>query len=917
MNATEPNAELFPSIAQPIAPAIADAFDRGATVITANQRSARSLRYAFDLRNRKAGLINWQPALVLPWDAWTASLWQQIIVDGRALELLLSRAQEHTLWRAILSSDPEIASTLQSPDSLAELASDAWSLLARYNGQARLRSSWSSPETRALQRWSAEFERRCRIQRLLPRASLEETLRKAAEADHLRGPEALALVGFDTFTPAQQSLLDALRSIGTTIEPLHIEILAERRLLTQAIDEIREIESAARWAQTLLEEDSSKQIAVIVPSLEACRSAIDRTFREILAPQLEDIQAAIETAPYEFSLGTPLSRTPMVRVALDLLHWTLSPLAVERVSTLLVSPLFAMSENERSARAAFDVLELRRARLLLPEISISWLIGAMRHSKRRPQLMHLLRALESMARTVPGSLLERRTHAAWSDHIRDVLTAAQWGRHTGEDSIEFQTRQKWEDTLDELATLDFDGASVTLEHAVRELERLAEQTLFAPESHHAPVQVMGPLEAAGSHFDAIWFLGAGDLGWPLASTPNPLLPWPLQRELGLPGIDPALDDANARRITERIAASAPTTIFSYAAESADGMQRPSPLLRTLHLESISVDEIAAPAPTHVQEPLEEFTDATPISPLPDHAIPGGAEILKLQAACGFRAFAERRLGSTELREIELGMDAAERGSIVHRTLEHFWKNTVSQQALKTMTREEREAALAQSIEYGLRRASAASAPGWEQAYVELQRERLRSLLTPWLELELRREPFEVRFSEEESRDVSIGPLRLNVRVDRIDVTDTGEIILDYKTGGAKAAHWQGDRPDEPQLPLYAVLSAAADPEIPLTDVAFAQIRAGKEMAFESFSTRITTEKQIAKRPGLSFEEQLVKWQAVLEDLATAFHRGEARVDPKNYPLTCTHCAQRILCRLNPAAFDEDLDEEAAIDPTHG
>ena len=301
----------------------------------------------------------------------------------------------------------------------------------------------------------------------------------------------------------------------------------------------------------------------------------------------------------------------------------------------------------------------------------------------------------------------------------------------------------------------------------------------------------------------------------------------------------------------------------------------------------------------------------------DAAALGGAEILKLQAACGFRAFAERRLGAAELREIELGMDAAERGSIVHRVLEYFWKNTGSQAALKAMTQTERATMLAQSIEHGLRRAAAASVSEWEQAYIDLQRDRLWALLNPWLDLELRREPFTVKFSEEESQDVSIGPLRLNVRVDRIDVTDAGEIIVDYKTGGAKAAQWQGERPDEPQLPLYAVLANAAEPETPLTDVAFAQIRAGREMAFESFLTKITSEKQAGKRPGLSFEEQLVKWRKVLEDLARQFYRGEARVDPKNYPITCTHCAQRILCRLNPAAFDEDLDEEAAFDPANG
>ena len=38
---------------------------------------------------------------------------------------------------------------------------------------------------------------------------------------------------------------------------------------------------------------------------------------------------------------------------------------------------------------------------------------------------------------------------------------------------------------------------VEFDQALTALERIARQTMFAPESREAPVQVMGPLEAAG------------------------------------------------------------------------------------------------------------------------------------------------------------------------------------------------------------------------------------------------------------------------------------------------------------------------------------------------------------------------------------------------------------------------------------
>ena len=117
--------------------------------------------------------------------------------------------------------------------------------------------------------------------------------------------------------------------------------------------------------------------------------------------------------------------------------------------------------------------------------------------------------------------MNARTHAEWAERMRELLEAAAWGSGAGETSVEFQMRRKWESALDELATLDFDGVQVEFAQALEALERIARQTMFAPESREAPVQVMGPLEAAGGTFDAVWFLRAGDLSWPMPTAAVP------------------------------------------------------------------------------------------------------------------------------------------------------------------------------------------------------------------------------------------------------------------------------------------------------------------------------------------------------------------------------------------------------------
>lgn len=62
-----------------------------------------------------------------------------------------------------------------------------------------------------------------------------------------------------------------------------------------------------------------------------------------------------------------------------------------------------------------------------------------------------------------------------------------------------------------------------------------------------------------------------------------------------------------------------------------------------------------------------------------------------------------------------------------------------------------------------------------------------------------------------------------------------------------------------------------------------------------------------------------EWRRVLEALAMAFYSGDARVEPKSYPTTCRHCAQRVLCRLDVSQLevDEDEDETATAEVSRG
>ena len=890
---------------------ILKAIERGATIVTSNQRATRTLRRAFDKHNRSLGLASWRPADVVPWDVWTASLWRGLLMDGNASRLLLNHTQEHAIWRNVLIADPDLRS-LRSKDSFAEMAADAWHRLCKYNGQGRLRSAAASSDTRAFQRWAIEFQRRCRDGEFLPQAELPGTLSDAAGSGRLRlKASELVMVGFDRMTPAQLGLIDAVRVTGCAVNELQIAEPEKSRLLVHAVDESEEMFTAARWTRTFLAEHPAAQVAVIVPALEQHRAEIDRVFREVLAPGSQDIAAPDDAVPYEFSLGVPLARTQMVAAALDLLRWATGPLPIERTSALLLSPYFAMSGGERGARAEFDAFDLRQTQRLRPEISLDSLSDAVGRSPRRHRLGRLPPALGAMRRVVAMRLnqSELRSHTEWAERMRELLQAAHWGS-ANESSVEFQVRRKWEISLDEMATLDFDGSGSSFEHALESLERIAQQTMFAPESRETPIQVMGAFEAAGATFDAVWFLQCGDLNWPAAASLSPLLPWHLQRDLGMPGTDVKRDGEDARRTIERIAASSGTTVFSYASESADGRQRPSPALAACALHATDARSLTGKAPERTIVALETIEDQDEVQALPDRVIRGGAQILKSQAACGFRAFAEQRLWSTEIEPQQLGMDARLSGNVVHRVLELFWNEVKTQTALKQMSTDERLSLLDRCIAFGLEKTAALSETPWDAAYMKMQSNRLRSLLKAWLELELTRSPFEVKLSEKNFDDVHVGPLRLRVRIDRVDLVEGGELLIDYKTGDAKPNAWLTERPDEPQLPLYATLR---DPK-QLKGIAFGIVRTGEGMDMTGYSTSPHLLPHPSKMPTPSLEAQVEDWKRVLVSLATDFHSGNATVDPKKYPMTCKHCAQRILCRLNTALLEDDEDASTAEVP---
>ncbi|MGQ0547240.1 MAG: PD-(D/E)XK nuclease family protein, partial [Betaproteobacteria bacterium] len=142
---------------------------------------------------------------------------------------------------------------------------------------------------------------------------------------------------------------------------------------------------------------------------------------------------------------------------------------------------------------------------------------------------------------------------------------------------------------------------------------------------------------------------------------------------------------------------------------------------------------------------------------------------------------------------------------------------------------------------------------------------------------------------EERRTITGAGLELPGRIDRMDTVGDEHVLIDYKGGNVSTRLWEGPRPEDPQLTLYATSS----PE-PLAAVTFARLKPG-EMRFLGFAKDKDVLPEV--KPAQSWPRLLAEWKREAESLGAAFAAGDAQVDPKHDLETCRLCDLQTLCRV--------------------
>lgn len=925
------------------------------TVVTPNRRLATSLKREYDDAQRRAGRRTWESADVLPLETFIERTYRSICVrsNGPAMPRLLTAIQCQYLWEDLIRKT-EFREGLLSVSQAAKQAMTAWRVANSWQLLPALRGFALHGDAKIFMTWVRQYLQVCRERNLVDASRLPDTL-SALLGDSGSGhamallPSQLVTLGFDIVTPQLRSFLDMCTTAGVDVRSANLGAPPQRVSLQRVefASDGGELHACAAWARRQLEMNPAARIGIVVPELRARRNQVVRALTDALLPlERAQVRDHHEHSRHLFnvSLGEPLADYALVRDALALIDFALgNALTFAATSALLRSPFIAGADDERASRAMLDVTLRETA---APEMSLFSLqkklklpatAGLAAAIARCGGLCARLEQVASLGATPgrAGGGRAPRSPREWRQHFTEILGAWGFPGDARLSSVEFQVFDKLRNALEQLATLQSLQPRMSSGDALSQLRRILADTVFQPESAagiEPPIQVLGILESAGQRFDALWVTGLHDDAWPLASRPAPFIPAVLQRSAGVTEASAIASLALDRRITDGWCASAAVVVFSHAGHETTNTTDPargaSALIREIPLSSIA-DAPGNEAPTDFARALQAVGAREPI---PDRAITtlpaqtrvrGGSSVLRDQAACPFRAFARHRLRANGLESPHAGLDAAERGTLLHRALSLVWGEIGTHANLVSLDGGDRAALVRDAVTRAIADARAGGIAHLAGRFAEIEQARLVRTLDDWLDYECLRAPFEV-VARECKRSVEVSGLMMNLRLDRLDrLADGAHALIDYKTGNAKLAGWLGNRPDEPQLPLYFVTSEEA-----VSALAFAKLKRGttdKPFAFEGVSatenllpdvTPIERKHGMAKKGYVSWDVLVQEWKETLAALAEEFARGAAQVDPKNAGSTCAQCDLHSLCRIAESAGYATL-EEALPAPSIG
>jgi probable DNA repair protein len=885
--------------AEPALAGLMAAVEAGHTILAPNTELAAALYDAVERHYRAAGLKIWATPRVRDFGGWLRDQHVQAQLTDSTSPRALSDIEESELWRILIEAGESGPHSIE-PAAAVRAARRARRTLYEYGIPLRAvaEQGAGSEETEAFLDWNRQFDARCRE---IDCIGADELLGRAR-------PAAAPLRWIDSpgWRPTARQWLE--RHGERLPPPFNV---SRRTSVLHAASPAAEFAAIADWARVNLRDESGFRAWVCIPDLSQRRGEIVDAMDAALAPQRFSVAGADAPAPYAVAGGTPLEGYTPVRAALSFLDASEGAVPFERFSVLLRAPEWHESTADAGAAALADVL-LRTRGPSEADLS-SWI--ALTEKLARVQGTAALAAVQRM-RGALRELEEPRGAQALSRWVRAWVRgfeAGPWALRRRWSSTEYQAAERFRELLGQLAAADSFFGTLSRRTALSLLRRAARETAFQVKTGVPAIWVSGQLIDPWLNYDGIWVSGCGDDKWPPAAQPIAFLPVRLQREYSVIGAASESQLQSALELQSRWAARAALCVYSYS-DSGDG--RPgsqSPLLPASAAPaptgaSVTARPVIAPLPAVPQPHWHALLEAAPpLERLADEIAPPfgagertrGVSTLKSQSRCAFRGFAETRLKTLRLERPVPGFNDRERGDLLHHALEHIWSVLRNSDQLASISSERQAQLLDDAVVQALSKICRVRDPG--ARWRERERERMHNVLGKWLTVERRRAPFEVEYLEQGAQVARHAGLEFSVRIDRVDrLSDGSRVLIDYKTGIA-AADWRGERPDNPQLPIYALLYPEA-----LVAVAYGRVNAA-ECGFVAETERrdiFYPRSRQSSLEGLPSLAALIEvWAKRIDRLAADFSAGRAAVAPT--AKACKSCSLHGLCRVPAALEDAD------------
>ncbi len=775
---------------------LAQTLDAGAEIVTANRRLARHLVAVHATQQVARGSSVWRTPAIYAWPDWLTRL-----VDGAAATLDLpariSPAQSEVLWERALRR--QVDDPLLRTGMLVRQMQAAWDRLRTWRVPlAECQEAARSADQHLFVRVATEYASLLAGERWVDDAGMPELAMQLVAARDTPVPRRVTFAGFDRITPAASDLLKFLREAGTSVQSAPAGAPAKERNLATFDTRVAELRAAGAWARAAAMANPAARIGIVVTNIAEDPVGAGRCVREGAVPGWQYAPSTL-AGQVNVSLGSRLNDFPAVAIAMLALRWFTDELRTRDVSTLLLSGLLGSELGGDRAR-----LELRLRDLPDRRWTPAMLLGALAGrgpATDRGGLSEQLAAFDAVRQNLP----RRSPPPVWAEQFDTALHALGWPGPGHLDSEAFQLVNRWRDLLNDFAKLELVIASMTAHDAVGKLSSMAAAATYQPEALEARIQVLGPLEAAGMHFDRLWVAGLGAAQWPPAGRPLPLLAAELQRRYDMPDADPADTLEYAQRTLERLASSADDVIFSFA--RSDGQTSDHVATQLLQPLIFSSNDMVQDPGWHARRlwqqagPPMAATDAVPAVAATE-TVGGGAATLQKQSEEPFGAFTYGRLGVRPLRPIMQGLARQLRGQLIHDALRRLYASLPARDSIAAWTADDRLRRARSAVRAALSE-HRRFADGVLRELLDLERDRVERLLLHVTELDAKRQ-FDAVAAVELTVDACIYGASLRLRIDRIDRFNDGSVLLiDYKTGTRNSFLNQRGEPRNIQLIVYA------------------------------------------------------------------------------------------------------------------